>query len=163
DSYFGHLGKYAGRNDIESAPDDTKLPDKPGGAPATHPYQHAKHLCFLDTNHEWSGSHEEYDDGKMDGFFSANQGCDLPSMKNQTPEAGDGERALWWYDARDIPFYYELAKTFAIADHYHCSMLGPTWPTRMYLYAANSFGKTSNVPPDLTAYPFPGNDSSIFD
>jgi len=56
-----------------------------------------------------------------------------------------------------------FAKTFAIADHYHCSLLGPTWPNRVYLYSATSFGKTSNVFPDLTTYVFPDNDSSIFD
>jgi phospholipase C len=163
DSYFGHLNKYAGRTDIESAPDDTKLPDKAGGAPATHPYQHGKHLCFLDTNHEWSGSHKEANDGKMDGFYEVNQGWDQGELVNPTPALYDGERALWWYDERDIPFYYELAKTFAIADHYHASLLGPTWPNRMYLYAGTSFGKASNVFPELTLYTYPEKDSSIFD
>jgi len=164
DSYFGHLGKYAGRGDIESAPDTTTLPDKAGGAPvATNAYQHAPRLCFLDTNHEWPGSHVEYNGGKNDGFVEANQGFGETALANPTPDLFAGARSLWWYDERDIPFYYELAKTFGVADHYHCSLLGPTWPNRMYLYSATSFGKTSNVFPDLTAYPFPDNDASIFD
>ena len=33
---------------------------------------HDTRYCFVDTNHEWSGSHQEYDGGKMDGFFLAN-------------------------------------------------------------------------------------------
>src|SRR5262249_10590679 len=86
DSYFGHLNKYAGRTDIESAPDDTKLPDKAGGASSTHAYQHAPHLCFLDTNHEWSGSHLEYDNAKLDGFVEANQGWSQTSLVNPTPD-----------------------------------------------------------------------------
>ena len=163
DSYFGHLGKYAGRADIESAPDTTTLPDKAGGTSGTNAYQHAPHVCFLDTNHEWAGSHLEYNGGKNDGFVEANQGFGESSLKNPTPDLFAGARSLWWYDERDIPFYYELAKTFGVADHYHCSLLGPTWPNRMYLYSATSFGRTSNVFPDLTSYPFPGNDATIFD
>ncbi len=163
DSYFGHLNKYAGRTDIESAPDNTMLPDKAGGSPATHPYSHGKHLCFLDTNHEWSGSHKQYDDGKMDGFFETNQAFTESPLGNTPAELYDGERALFWYDERDIPFYYELAKTFGIADHYHCSVLGPTWPNRMYLYGATSFGRTRNVFPELATFTFPDNDAVIFD
>lgn len=167
DSYFGHLAKYAGRTDIESAPDAATNPDKAGGSTGSHGYKHAEHLCFADTNHTWKGSHVEYNDGKNDGFYEANNGFS-DATPNGTADAGggplDGERALWWYDERDIPFYYDLAKTFAIADHYHCSLLGPTWPNRMFLYAATSYGKTSNVFPDLSAYPFPaGPDAVIFD
>ena len=55
-----------------------------------------------------------------------------------------GKRALAYYTAEDLPFYYWLASEFAIADHYHCSIPGPTWPNRMYLYAATSFGAVHN-------------------
>jgi phospholipase C len=43
---------------------------------------------------------------------------------------------------------YWAADQFAIGDHYHCSVLTSTWTNRMYLYAANSFGRASNKPPD---------------
>ncbi len=52
DSYFSHLGRYAGRTDIESAPDSTSNPTSTG---SPVPYEHAAHMCLLDTNHEWSG------------------------------------------------------------------------------------------------------------
>ena len=58
-----------------------------------------------------------------------------------------GKRAMGYYDQTDLPFYYWLANEFAIADHYHCSLLGPTWPNRMYLYAASSFGITDQPLP----------------
>lgn len=165
DSYFGHLGKFANRTDIESAPDDTTNPASVGdGNPTgvTHPYQHAPQLCSLDTAHEWSATHVEWDNGLMDGFFYENNGFGpLPPMAD--PSLADGERALWWYDERDIPFYYALASTFAIGDHYHASILGPTWPNRMYLYAATSFGRTTGELPDVSAYPYPAKDAAIFD
>jgi phospholipase C len=152
DSYFGHLAKYAqsiGINlDIESAPEDASnpedvnVPDSP-----RHPWQHAPNLCISDTNHEWYGSHLEYNGGKMDGFFQANQGFREDGQPTVADALVSGARALWWYDERDIPFYYKLATTFAIGDHYHSSLIGPTWPNRDYLYAATSLGVTTNVNP----------------
>jgi phospholipase C len=156
DQYFGHFGKYAGRTDVEAAPETTTNPEDvtDAGSP-THPWQHGPHLCAADTDHSWKGSHLEYDDGKNDGFFQA----------NHAPAKGeDGERALWWYDERDIPYYYAVAKEFGIADHYHCSLLGPTWPNRMYVVAGTSFGYADNGTfPSLDAYPFPANDIMLFD
>jgi|SRR5215831_15115372 len=156
DSYFGHLfsyglqqGRYSSDTAIESAPDDAYNPetvataDSPEGAP--HPWQHAARLCVSDTNHEWAGSHLSYDNGKMDGFFQANQGYYEDGQPRVGPDLLSGDRALWWYDERDLPFYYDLATTFAIGDHYHSSLLGPTYPNRDYLYAATSFGVTTGV------------------
>src|SRR6202012_5829658 len=32
----------------------------------------------------------------------------------------------------DIPFHYALADAFTVCDHYHSSIMGPTWPNRPY-------------------------------
>ena len=49
----------------------------------------------------------------------------------------DGAANYWYvmgyYERQDIPFHFALAETFTLCDHYHCSLLGPTWPNRMYL------------------------------
>jgi phospholipase C len=150
DSYFGHLNKFAGRNDIESAPDTASNPERVNtpGSPQ-HPYQHAPMLCSADTNHEWWGAHLEYNNGQNDGFWQANNGFleadQARGFDHFTAQAlANGDRAMWWYDERDIPFYYTLAATFAIGDHYHSSVLGPTYVNRDYLYAATSMGVTTN-------------------
>ena len=163
DHYFGRFGKYAGRTDVEGAPETASNPSKIGGdAGATVPWARAPHNCFLDTNHEWDGSHLQYDDGKMDGFVQTNQG-QSEVMPNPPPALGDGARAMTWYDEQVLPYYYALAKTFGVGDHYHCSLLGPTWPNRMFLFAATSFGQTENTFPNIDAYPFPQNDAVILD
>lgn len=159
DSYFGHLNQYAHRTDIESPPEDVTNPEKANtpGSPL-HTWHHAPMLCMADTNHEWGASHRQFNGGKMDGFFESNEGYTESTRpvdgvtitvngKNVDPLTGD--RALWWYDQRDIPFYYELASTFAIADHYHSSLMGPTYPNRDFLYAASSYGVTSNEYPSI--------------
>jgi phospholipase C len=164
DHYFGHFGKYAGRTDVESAPENASNPDRTGPTPgAQHPWQHAPHMCFLDTNHEWEGSHVQYDDGKMDGFYETNHLNKGETMPNPSPALTDGERAMWWYDERELPYYYALAKSFGIGDHYFASLLGPTWPNRMYLFAGTSFGRTENDFPNVDAYPFPQNDAVVLD
>jgi phospholipase C len=44
-----------------------------------------------------------------------------------------GPYTMGYYERQDIPFHFALAETFTVCDHYHCSLLGPTWPNRMYL------------------------------
>jgi phospholipase C len=150
DSYFGHLNQYAHRTDIESSPDDASNPEQVNVPDSPRrPYQHAKMLCMPDTNHEWAGSHLEYNGGQMDGFFQANDNWGESDRPAVAAAAKNGERALWWYDERDIPFYYDLAATFGIGDHYHSSLLGPTTPNRDFLYAATSRGVTTSRFPDL--------------
>jgi phospholipase C len=160
DSYLGHINQYGNRNDVEVASPDAGNPDVDGGVV---PWQHAAHECSLDTDHSWTGTANEIDNGKMDGFVMQND-QPVPST-GAVPDLSQysGTRAMWWYDQTDLPLYYQLANTFALADHYHCALPGPTWPNRMYLIAGTSFGQTDSVFPDLTNYPFPQNDASVLD
>jgi phospholipase C len=54
-----------------------------------------------------------------------------------THYVSDGAAHYWYvmgyYERQDIPFHFALAETFTLCDAYHCSLLGPTWPNRMYL------------------------------
>ena len=100
----------------------------------------------------------------MDGFVQANDGWESAKLPTGAdPQLASGQRAMYWHDEHDLPFYYDLGRTFAIADHYHASLLGPTWPNRMYLLAGTSFGIASNSFPDISAYPYPGSAASILD
>ncbi|CAN5550951.1 hypothetical protein BH09MYX1_BH09MYX1_38070 [soil metagenome] len=158
DNYFAGFAKYTGRIDVEVPPPNAANPEKTGATPgASIPLVHAPHLCTLDPNHEWSGTHLQYDDGKMDGFVESNEG-----WGGASPLA-KGDRSMITYDERDIPFYYGLAKTFALADHYHASILGPTWPNRMFLISGTSFGLTFNGFPDLSTFVYPDKDASLLD
>ncbi len=132
DHLLGNLKAY-GQPDVDVAPADASNPDAMG---QPMPRYHDTDYCFVDTNHEWKGSHSEYNDGKNDGFVIANAG---------EPGATDGgKRAMSYYTEADIPALYGLARDYAIADRYFCSLLGPTFPNREYLYAATSFGHAAN-------------------
>ena len=43
---------------------------------------------------------------------------------------------MGYYKRSDLPFYYALADAFTICDHYHCSVIGPTDPNRLYTMSA---------------------------
>ena len=158
DAYFGHLNQYGNRTDIESAPDTSANPEKTNTTRARSTPGRTRRCCAWPTRTTSGAPAMQFNGGKMDGFFQTNQGyTEGPApvygvtitVNDQQVDPLTGDRALWWYDERDIPFYYDLANTFAIADHYHSSILGPTYPNRDYLYAASSYGVTSDDYPAM--------------
>ncbi len=131
DHLLGNL-PATGQPDVEVAAANASNLDSDG-----KPVQrfHLTDYCFDDTSHEWEGSHKEWNNGKNDGFVVANQGGKGDAQ---------GARAMGYYDQTDLPFLYGLANRFSIADQFFCSVMGPTFPNRMYLYGATSFGYTYN-------------------
>src|SRR6188768_3016742 len=130
DHYFQQLPRF-GQPDVDVTPKGYTNPDS-HGRPAVAPY-HASALCGKDTRHDWNSAHKQFNEGKMDGFVSTSN-----------PK---GKRALAYYDASDLDYYYVLANTFAIGDRYFASMLGPTWPNRMFFHSGSSFGHIGNTAP----------------
>jgi phospholipase C len=139
DHYFSQLPAF-GQTDVEVPPAGYTNPDGMGGTVA--PY-HDNQFCLVDLDHEWAGSHQEYDNGAMDGFYSTNNNYGT-APPHPLASSMSGARSLAYYDQTDIPFYYWVANQFSIADHYHSALLGPTWPNRMYLYGATSRGATTS-------------------
>lgn len=88
----------------------------------------ATSFCLKTPPHEWGAAHLEYDNGLMDDFV----GVGNPG----------GERALSYYTKQDLPLSHFLAEHFAVGDFYFSSLLGPTWPNRLFLFKATSCGYT---------------------
>ncbi len=84
---------------------------------------------FGDPGHSWTAGRAQ-----RDGGFLATG-------------ANNSEFALGYYGASDLPFSSRLAKRFTTFDGYHCSILGPTYPNREYLNAAQSGGIKNNYLP----------------
>jgi phospholipase C len=49
--------------------------------------------------------------------------------------AAKGEYTMGYFTQPDIPFHWALAQAFTLCDNYHCSVLGPTNPNRLYLWS----------------------------
>jgi phospholipase C len=74
-------------------------------------------------SHSWGPQHESWANGAMNGFVTSHLAADGVA----------GQYTMAYFERRDIPFHWALADAFTICDGYHCSMLGPTWPNRLYL------------------------------
>jgi phospholipase C len=75
------------------------------------------------TSHAWSVQHAAWNGGKMDAWLPAHRKAD----------GVNGPYVMGYYNRTDIPFHFALAETFTLCDAYHCSVMGPTYPNRMYL------------------------------
>jgi len=142
DHYFQKLPD-SGITDVEVAPSTFTNPDLNGDPVA--PTRDTQR-CFVDTDHGWNSVHRQINGGKMDGFFVTNDGTHETPLPNMTLDMLSGKRGMGYYTGEDLPFAYWVASQFSIGDHYHASVPGPTWPNRMYMYAATSRGRTANLP-----------------
>jgi phospholipase C len=89
-----------------------------------HTDTHSTSAQNLPSNsHSWGPQHQSWDGGKMDGFVTAHLAAD----------GAAGQYTMAYFERDDIPFQWALADAFTICDGYHCSMMGPTWPNRLYL------------------------------
>ncbi|HEY0264472.1 MAG TPA: alkaline phosphatase family protein [Granulicella sp.] len=131
DHYFGMLAGVRGFGD----PNALKLstgknvfyqPDAVNPSGYTLPFHLDTHATnaqkIPSTSHAWAVQHEAWNGGRMDQWMPAHRKAD-----------GEyGPYCMGYYKREDIPFQYALAEAFTLCDAYHCSVMGPTWPNRMY-------------------------------
>lgn len=142
DHYFGTMAGVRGFDD----PDALKLstgksvfhqPDAENPLGYTLPF----HLDTFSTNaqklpstsHAWPVQHRAWNGGKMDQWLPAHRAAD----------GADGPYTMGYFKREDIPFHYALAEAFTVCDSYYCSVMGPTWPNRLYYM-------TGMIDPDAT-------------
>ncbi len=133
-SFDHYFGTYSGVEGLGSAA--AKAVYEQGGYPAEgfegkllpfHLETNNVAQCFPDITHSWVPQHHSWDNGAMDNFV-------------RTHLEVDGEQAgvetMGYYEKADIPFYRAIAENFTLCDQYHCSVLGPTDPNRLYSMSA---------------------------
>jgi phospholipase C len=121
--------------------------DDDGKTYQTHPLAPDYQGCsFNDPDHSWEGGRAQLDAGKCDGFLK-----------------GDNDvYAIGYYEEKDVPFLAAAAKSFTTFDRFFCSLLGPTYPNREYMHAAQSYAQTENKFPPQAGYPDGFPDTTIF-
>lgn len=102
--------------------------------------------CQLESepSQAWTASHASYANGANDGFVQAS-----------------GPVSMGYWTERDLPFYYGLARTFALSSRWFGSTLAQTYPNRRFLMAGTAYGITTTDAHALAA-PTPPN-GTIFD
>ena len=86
-------------------------------------------LYMPGTGHGWAGGHAAWNNGEYDQW---------PAVK--------GPMAMSYMTRNDVPYHCALADAFTVADAYFCSVMGPTNPNRMYMWAG-CIGNLSNLGP----------------
>jgi phospholipase C len=152
DNYFGTLGHGEGLPRAEDGgwgPVNEELngkPVRPFHLPSTVQHEGVP-------TQSWNASHIQYHDGANDGFVRS-------ITETVTVPDADATVAMGFWTAEDLPFYAALATTFALADHWHCSLLGPTFPNRRFLIAGTANGLIDDVATGMIDYPRTG---TVFD
>jgi phospholipase C len=120
DNYFG---TYPGANGI---PKNVCMPLDPG-----HPSHDSCVKPFLSTNlspadmpHGYEPSKTAYNNGKMDGFMLA--------------EGRTNNNTMSYYDNKTIPYYWDLAKHYVLADNFFSSAQSYSLPNHWYAIAGQA-------------------------
>lgn len=157
DEYFGQLNAYRAGKGLSQEVDDLSkagnvaLPSWDASAGTVSPFR-MNSACAGDLSSSWVEAHLDID------MQHPSSPADPPPMNGFAYEAGGfaahdssgdgdtiGERAMGYYDASQLPFYYWAATQFGTSDRWFSAAPARTQINRMYFLAATSNG-----------YAFPG-------
>ena len=100
--------------------------------------------CVADPPHGWFASRDQVNGGANDGFVREHYASLVE--EGLPPEAAD--QVMGYHRRAHIPILYSLADEFVLCQQWFCSVLGPTWPNRLYLHSAQSNGRMNNDFPE---------------
>ena len=125
--------------------------DSQGNMHETYPLAPDWQGCDLqDPFHIWQAMAEHWDDGKCDGFLKTQPVGDL--------------FPIGYYGPTDLPILAALAQGYTTYDSYFSSMLGPTWPNRLYQLCATTDVVETGTFPRNPGDPRPSHlQTTIFD
>jgi phospholipase C len=118
DHYFGCMGGVRGYNDRNAMLFSSNQSDfyQPAGSGYVLPFP-ITNPCINDVAHDEETGLDDWDDGKWDQWLPAK-----------------GVETMSYYTPDYLPLHYALANAYTICDNYFCSLIGPTYPNRLYLF-----------------------------
>ncbi|WP_214416568.1 phosphocholine-specific phospholipase C [Sphaerisporangium fuscum] len=125
DHYFGTLRGVRGFGDRNAItlPSGRPVFEQPAGSAAVLPFPVKDAAAHVGKDLQWiSALPHGWDDGQQAAAKGWHDGW----------VAAKSSATMTYYQRQDIPLQYELADTFTVCDHYHCSVLSSTSPNRNY-------------------------------
>ena len=118
DHYFGGLRGVHGFNDQSTLlfRNGNNAFFQPQGTNYVLPF-HAPTLRLDDVRHDWDGEHAFWNLGLWDQWVTVSSPA-----------------AMAYYGRDDLPYYYGLAEAYTVCDANYCSVMGPTFPNRLFLF-----------------------------
>jgi phospholipase C len=114
----------------DELPPGVSDPDQvnPGDSNGISPFPFNNESIGGDLSHAWKVAHLAYDNGKMDGFVSAEKST----------------LTMGYYDRSDIPYYWDYADQYVLDDNFFSSLMGPSFPNHLYI-ASGTNGPVNNL------------------
>jgi phospholipase C len=162
-SYDNYLGMLPGRGEgFPLGPDgEPEVSNRGAHGELVRAYHLSSPVQQPDVpSQSWHASHHQWGGGKCDGFVTSSQTVLSEDGADPVAAADAAAAGMGYWSEADLPFYYGLARTFPLADHWFSSCLGPTFPNRRFLIAGTAHGLIDDSPYDLLDYPPAG---TIFD
>ncbi|HYC24344.1 MAG TPA: alkaline phosphatase family protein [Candidatus Bathyarchaeia archaeon] len=119
---FDHfLGWLPGADGMQAG---LKFVDKQGASHPTFPLAPNFQNCqFDDPDHSYDGGRTQFDGGANDGWLRASTNDVFP---------------IGYYTQNDLSFYGGAVPAWTTFDRYFAGILGPTYPNRFYMHAAET-------------------------
>jgi phospholipase C len=131
---FDHLlGWLPGSNGTQAG---LAYPDSQGIRHPTYRLTDFVGCSHPDPDHSYTGGRSEVDSGKMDGWLRTTTNDNF---------------CIGYYTEDQLPFLSGFARNFTTLDNYFASILGPTFPNRVFSYAAQTDRLSNTV--DLSSLP----------
>jgi len=151
DHYFGHLSMPTsmggeGRTDVDGLKGNEvqHLYGPNGEIQQTFNLFHAGTSKIGDIAHDWDSCHTQFNNGAMNGFIQGHaidRAKEDPGCGKHCAGLGD---PMAYYKREDTPVLHQLFDNYALCDRWFASVMGPTWPNRMYLHTGTSMGIKTN-------------------
>ena len=113
---------------VEDAED---MPAPAANSTLTGPFPFGDEIS-VDLNHASETAIADWNNGAMNGFV-----------------VNEGKETMGYYDGNDIPYYWDYATNYVIADNFFSSQMGPSFPNHLYIASGtNGPGATVNGNPN---------------
>lgn len=133
-SFDNYFGTYPGADGL---PKKTCVPVDPGhpGRACVRPFHIGDNdVEPADLDHSLATYERQYNHGRLDGFVHA------LNLRNQ-----DGRLALGHYDARDLPYHWNVADRYVLFDRFFSSAGAGSFMNHMY-WVAGRGGRRDRIP-----------------
>jgi phospholipase C len=135
-SFDNYFGAYPGADGI---PADVCMPLDPFGGEdgmCVRPFR-IGNQSVSNLDHSDRTGELQYNHGRMDGFIYALR------QRNQS-----GVQVMGYYDGKDLPYYWDLARQYVLCDRFFSSALKGSFANYMFWIAAASGGHKNRLPSD---------------